>query len=95
MSEQAEAAEELRLLRHRLGQASDRLAEVEKEVVRLRERNVALTSQNANTQRQMRAMRDSDAWRVSVALLAVGDSARRGLSRVNGSLRQIKRKTLG
>lgn len=95
MSEQAEVSEELRLLRHQLGQADRRLAESEAEVVRLRARNVALTSQTANAQRQLRDMRGSDAWRISVSLLTVGDSVRGGLDRVSGVLREIKRKTIG
>lgn len=95
MSEQAEASEELRLLRHQLGQADRRLAESEAEVVRLRARNVALTSQTANAQRQLRDMRASDAWRISVSLLTVGDSVRGGLARVGGVLREMKRKTIG
>ncbi len=95
MSEQTEVSEELRLLRHRLGQADRRLAESEAEVVELRARNVALTSQTANAQRQLRDMRTSGAWRVAVSLLTVGDSLRRGLSQVSTGLRGIKRKTIG
>lgn len=95
MSEQAEAAEELRLLRHQLGQADLRLAQAEAEVVRLRSRNVVLTSQTAGAQRQLREMRDSDAWRISVSLLQTGDSLRRATGYVTDFLRTIKRKTIG
>ncbi len=95
MTSAVNTSEELRLLRHQLNQANSRLAESEAERAELRRQNVRLASETANAQNQLRAMRSSPAWRVSVAILSVEDNVRRGIAKVSGLARDAKRRTIG
>lgn len=82
-------------LKYQLRQADKRLAAAEQRAVRLEEENVDAASRASSAQNQLRAMRQSPAWRTTETLLKVEDQARESAGGLVRAARAVKRKVIG
>lgn len=82
-------------LKYQLRQADIRLAAAEQRALRLAEENVDAASRAASAQNQLRAMRQSPAWRTTETLLKIEDQARESAGGFVRAGRVVKRKVIG
>ena len=94
-AETQDSSREVVFLRSQLRRSEKRLAAAETELIALRRRNLTLEAQAKNAQRQMRAMRESAAWKTGVVVANVQAGTSAGLTAVANGLRGLKRRVIG